>query len=32
MLVLAVIIVDDYPFLAFLELTCYRENAGIGVF
>ena len=32
MLVVAVISVDAYPFLAFLGLTCYLEDTGIGVF
>ena len=30
-LVVAVISVDAYPFLTFLDLTCHLENAGIGV-
>ena len=29
---LAVISVDDYPFLAFSDLTCHLENTRIGVF
>ena len=32
MLVVAVINVDAYPFLAFSELTCHLEDTGIGVF
>ena len=32
MLVVAVISVDAYPFLAFLDLTCHLEDMGIGVF
>ena len=32
MLVVAVISVDAYPFLAFLDLTCHLEDTGIGVF
>ena len=28
----AVISVDAYPFLAFLDLTCHLEDAGIGTF
>ena len=32
MLVVAVISVDAYPFLAFSDLTCHLEDAGIGVF
>ena len=32
MLVVAVISVDDYPFLAFSDLTCNLEDTGIGVF
>ena len=32
MLVVAVISVDAYPFLAFSDLTCHLENTGIGVF
>ena len=32
MLVVAVIIVDAYPFLAFSDLTCHLEDTGIGVF
>ena len=31
-LVVAVIIVDTYPFLAFSDLTCLLEDTGIGVF
>ena len=31
MLVVAVISVDAYPFLAFSDLTCHLENMGIGV-
>ena len=31
-LVLAVISVDAYPFLAFSDLTCHLEDTGIGVF
>ena len=31
-LVVAVISVDAYPFLAFLNLTCHLEDMGIGVF
>ena len=31
-LVLAVISVDAYPFLAFSDLTCYLQDTGIGVF
>ena len=31
-LVLAVISVDAYPFLAFSELACHLEDTGIGVF
>ena len=31
-LVVAVINVDIYPFLAFLDLTCHHEDTGIGVF
>ena len=27
-----VISVDDYPFLAFSDLTCHLEDPGIGVF
>ena len=30
-LVVAVITVDSYPFLAFSELTCHLEDMGIGV-
>ena len=32
MLVVAVISVDAYPFLAFSDLTCHLEDTGIGVF
>ena len=32
MLVLAVISVDAYPFLAFSDLTCHLEVMGLGVF
>ena len=32
MLVVAVISVDAYTFLAFSDLTCHLEDAGIGVF
>ena len=32
MLVLAVIIVDAYPFLAFSDLTSHLEDMGVGVF
>ena len=31
-LVVAVISVDTYPFLAFSDLTCHLEDMGIGVF
>ena len=31
-LVVTVISVDAYPFLAFLDLTCHLEDMGIGVF
>ena len=31
-LVVAVISVDGYPFLAFSDLTCHLENTGISVF
>ena len=31
-LVVAVISVDAYPFLAFSNLTCHLEDTGIGVF
>ena len=31
-LVVAVFRVDAYPFLAFSDLTCHLEDAGIGVF
>ena len=30
-LVVAVISVDAYPFLAFSDLTCHLEDTGIGV-
>ena len=32
MLVVAVISVDAYPFLAFSDLTCHFEDMGIGIF
>ena len=32
MLVVAVISVDAYPFLAFSDLTCHLEDTGIDVF
>ena len=32
LLVVAVISVDAYPFLAFSDLTCHLEDVGIGVF
>ena len=32
MLVVAVISVHAYPFLAFSDLTCHLEDTGIGVF
>ena len=32
MLVVVVISVDAYPFLAFSDLTCHLEDTGIGVF
>ena len=32
MLVVAVISVAAYPFLAFSELNCYLEDTGIGIF
>ena len=32
MLVVAVISVDAYPFLAFSDLTCHLEDTGMGVF
>ena len=32
MLVVAVISVDVYPFLAFSDLTCHLEDTGIGAF
>ena len=32
MLVVAVISVDAYPFLAFSDLTCHLEDLGIDVF
>ena len=31
-LVVAVISVDTYPFLAFSDLTCHPDDTGIGVF
>ena len=31
-MVVAVISVDIYPFLAFSDLTCCVEDTGIGVF
>ena len=31
-LVVAVISVNAYPFLAFKDLTCHLEDTGIGVF
>ena len=31
-LVVAVISLDAYPFLAFSDLTCHLEDTGIGVF
>ena len=31
-LVVAVIIVDAYPYLASSDLTCHIEDTGIGVF
>ena len=31
-LVVTVISVDAYPFLAFSDLTCHLEDMGIGVF
>ena len=31
-LVVAMISVDAYPFLAFSDLTCHLDNTGIGVF
>ena len=31
-LVVAMISVDAYPFLAFSDLTCHLEDMGIGVF
>ena len=31
-LVVAVISVDAYPFLAFSDLNCHLEDTGIGVF
>ena len=31
-LVVPVISVDAYPFLAFSDLTCHLEDIGIGVF
>ena len=32
MLVVAVISVNGYPFLAFSDLTCHLDEMGIGVF
>ena len=32
MLVVAMISVDNYPFLAFSDLTCHLQDTGIGVF
>ena len=32
MLVVAVISVDAYPFLALSDMTCHFEDTGIGVF
>ena len=32
MLVVDVISVDAYPFLAFSDLTCHLEDTGIGIF
>ena len=32
MLVVAVISVNAYPFMAFSDLTCHLEDIGIGVF
>ena len=32
MLVVAVVSVDAYPFLAVSALTCHLEDTGIGVF
>ena len=32
MLVVAVISVDTYPFLAFSDLTCHLDDIEIGVF
>ena len=32
MLVVAVIKVDAYPFLAFLDISCHLEDTGIGAF
>ena len=32
MLVVVVIIVDGYSFLAFSDLTCHLEDMGIGAF
>ena len=31
-LVVVVVSVDAYPFLAFSDLTCHLEDTGIGVF
>ena len=32
MLLVAIISVDGYPFLAFTDLTCHLKEIGIGVF
>ena len=32
MLMVAVISIDAYPFLAFSDLTCHHKDTGIGVF
>ena len=32
MMVVAMISVDSYPFLAFSDLTCYLKDTGIDVF
>ena len=32
MLVVAVMSVDAYPFLTFLDLTCHLKDTGRGVF
>ena len=32
MLVVAVVSVDGYPFLAFLDLMCHLEDTGIGIY